>query len=68
MSEQVTLDMKCLKCNISLRRQILMAMMIDAGAQTLDPCLCPEGGDHDFVDNKAALSKAQPSKQSVGKG
>ena len=27
-----------------------MALMIDAGAQTTDPCECPNGGDHDFQD------------------
>lgn len=46
----VTFDTKCSKCGVTLRRQALLAMMIDAGAQTLDPCLCPEGGDHDFCD------------------
>lgn len=58
MSEPITLDMKCSKCDITLRRQILWAMAIDAGAKTLDPCLCPEGGDHDFISpNQAALAK-----------
>lgn len=61
MSEQITLDMKCSKCGIPLRRQILWAMMIDAGAKTLDPCLCPEGGDHDFVDNEAAKAQSRTS-------
>lgn len=27
-----------------------MAMIIDAGAQTIDPSVCPKGGDHDFDD------------------
>lgn len=47
--EQITMDMKCTKCGVTLRSQAFMAMMIDAGARTLDPSLCPEGGDHDFV-------------------
>jgi hypothetical protein len=49
MSSRISLDDECSKCGVTLRRQALQAMMIDAGAQTLDPALCPEGGDHDFV-------------------
>lgn len=45
----ISFDDKCSKCGVTLRRQVLLAMMTDAGAKTLDPCLCPEGGDHDFV-------------------
>ena len=44
----VSLDDKCIKCNVSLRQQMLLALMIDAGAKTSDPSKCPEGGDHDF--------------------
>lgn len=57
----MNLDTKCTKCGVTLRRQFLMAMMIDAGAKTLNPCICPEGGDHDFAEVDA---KAQ-SKTSV---
>lgn len=45
----INLDDKCTKCGVMLRRQMFLAMMIDAGAQTLDPCICPKGGDHDFA-------------------
>lgn len=48
----ITFDMKCTKCGVTLRRQAFLAMMIDAGVETLDPCLCPEGGDHDFNDDE----------------
>lgn len=46
----ITFKTKCTKCGTTLGRQALLAMAIDAGAQTLDPCLCPKGGDHDFAD------------------
>lgn len=42
---------RCSKCGISLKRELLLALMIDhCGAQTnRQPHECPEGGDHDFV-------------------
>lgn len=52
MGQSISFDDKCIKCGVTLRRQAFMAMMIDAGAQTLDPCLCPEGGDHDFREEQ----------------
>lgn len=44
----ITFNAKCKKCGTTLRRQLLMAMMVDAGAQTSNPSECSEGGDHDF--------------------
>jgi hypothetical protein len=52
MTAQISLDDECAKCGVSLRRQILLALLIDAGAQTIDPSQCPEGGDHDFQSNE----------------
>ena len=49
----ITFDTKCTKCGVTLRRQALLAMMIDAGAETLDPAECPEGGDHDFDESES---------------
>lgn len=49
-STQIRLSDRCSKCGVTLRRQALLAMVVDAGGKTLDPCICPEGGDHDFVD------------------
>ena len=60
----ITLDMKCSKCGVTLRRQMLLAMLIDAGAKTRDPCLCPEGGDHDFCD-KDEYAEKMKKKQAV---
>ncbi len=37
---------------------MLTAMLIDAGAQANDPCECPEGGDHNFVDTEAQNEEA----------
>lgn len=48
----INFDTKCTKCGVTLRRQAFMAMMIDAGAQTLDPSECPKGGNHDFADEE----------------
>ena len=53
----ITLDMKCKKCGVTLRRQALLAMAIDAGAKTLDPALCPKGGDHQFDDDDDTEAK-----------
>lgn len=53
MTAQIRLNDKCVKCGVTLRRQMLLAMMIDAGARTNDPCECPSGGDHDFQSTKA---------------
>lgn len=40
----------CTKCGMGFRRSLLLALMIEAGAQTCDPSECPgnNGGDHDF--------------------
>uniref|UniRef100_A0A6M3JAJ3 Uncharacterized protein n=1 Tax=viral metagenome TaxID=1070528 RepID=A0A6M3JAJ3_9ZZZZ len=46
--ESKLLNYVCTKCGVSLRRQILFALMIDCGAKTSDPSECPQGGDHDF--------------------
>ena len=49
----ITLDTKCIKCGVTLRRQMCLAMLIDFGnAKTsADPSVCPEGGDHIFEDD-----------------
>lgn len=61
----ITLDMVCKKCGTTLRREMFMALMVDMGAQTSldealkklakDPCLCPAGDEHEFVDAEEAL-------------
>ena len=58
----INLDDKCIKCGTSLRRQMFFAMMIDAGAKTLDPCKCPNGGDHDFQPEIEVCVLANKSK------
>jgi len=50
--ETINLNDICVKCGVTLRRQLLLALMIDAGAKTRDPTLCPEGGEHDFQKPK----------------
>lgn len=47
----VTFKTKCTKCGVSLGRQVLFAIAIDAGGSAPDPCKCPEGGNHDFCDS-----------------
>ena len=49
MSKSI-LDYKCVKCGEIMRRMVLLALAIDAGAQTSNPCKCPEGGNHDFQE------------------
>jgi len=66
MSERINLNDKCTKCGISLRRQIALALLIDTqGAKTLDPCLCPKGGDHDFAQEDVP-AKAKLKKENSG--
>ncbi len=39
----------CSKCRVSFRRQAILATLADAGCRSsVDPCECPEGGDHGF--------------------
>lgn len=49
----------CMKCGVSFRRALLLAMMKDAGAQTRDSSECPGngGGDHDFQPASQVCSK-----------
>jgi len=52
MSNSISLDDKCSKCGVSLRRQMALALLIDTqGAKTLDPAVCPKGGDHNFTES-----------------
>jgi hypothetical protein len=45
----ITLDDICIKCGVSLRRECLIALMMDCGATSnKQPHECPCGGDHDF--------------------
>jgi hypothetical protein len=41
------LDQKCEACGADLKRAMLFALMIDAGAQTKDPNECPSTDDHE---------------------
>lgn len=46
-------NLYCEKCGEPFSRAALAALMVDFGAQTnVDPCECPEGGDHSFIECK----------------
>ena len=59
----ISLDTKCRKCGTTLRRQMFFAMMIDCGAKTLDPCKCPNGGDHEFIEEEVQSSTSEEVKK-----
>lgn len=42
--------MKCLKCGLKLRRIMLLALLIDAGAEVSPGLQCAAGGEHDFQE------------------
>lgn len=50
------LDQHCEACGADLRRAMVLALMIEAGARTRDPNECPETEDHEhrWVKNAAA--------------
>lgn len=47
------LDEPCVKCGESIRRLMILAMMVDCGARCYPhPLHCAGGGEHDFAPRK----------------
>lgn len=49
MTPKALTEMRCRKCGENAEGLLLLALMIQCGARTRDPAVCPiDDGEHDF--------------------